>query len=74
MPIPAGFTRSGFAELRGEKNLGLRVSGDDWERAFPVVFQQTGQILGIFSKRPESEGFTGFSRIGQDAGMEKGAL
>jgi hypothetical protein len=71
--IPAEFTGSGLAELRGEKSLISRAFGSRYARGFPVVFQQTGQILGVFSTGLETDDFTGFSDSIRDSLMGKGA-
>ena len=73
IPIPAGFTGSGWSKIRGEKCLDSRAFGGDPVRAFPVVFRQSGQYLGLFFPGTESGGIPGFSGIGRDMIKAKGA-
>jgi len=62
--IPAWFSGSGWDKLSGKNSLDLMAFGGLYERGIPAVFWQTGRYSGVFFTCPETDGFTGFSGLG----------
>jgi hypothetical protein len=70
--VLAGFLRSGGGKVWGKSNLDLKAFDGHWARGKSAVFWHLGRLLGVFSTRNETGGFTGFSDIGNYTWTGKG--
>ena len=59
--VLAGFLRSGGGKVWGKSNLDLKAFDGHWARGKSAVFWHLRRLLGVFSTRNETGGFTGFS-------------
>jgi hypothetical protein len=61
-----------MGKVWGKNNLDLKAFGSPKARCKSALFWQTKRILGMFSTRNETEGFTGFAGIGNYIWTGKG--
>jgi hypothetical protein len=71
--VLAGFLMSGWGKVGGKNNLDLKAFDGHWARGKSAVFWKTKRILGIFSTRNETEGFTWFSLLEMIINLRIGA-